>query len=623
MATFEYTPLQDIGDYESVQNGRSIRESEKIVDGSWEIRLIRLLPSKSRAVPIECELLYRTFKSVKGDYEALSYVWVDSNGIEGVHQLPSHITLNGHAFHITPNLHAALRRLRDLSHDRTLWIDQICINQADIQERNRQVDRMTLIYGYAKRTVIWLGEEACESFRAVLLLRGLARVAREKDYEAMLAAATREFSDISRWKALGLLFKRAWWHRTWVVQECAVTKDLVVICGYRDISWKDLMSAVMVIGLLREKNLMPLCVYRVDNSSVSALHKSRLLVAARGDSTMKSASERSHFDSLLDVLTRYRSRQASNARDKVYALLRLAQDFRDIVSATSTNPIPIDYAKSVEEVYHDVARFLLTSTQRLDFLSHCRLKRNLASLPSWIPDWSDTAKVPHPLIGPYSTTGTSSAIAHITAHRLNAQALLFDCVQTTSDLCTATDFSHSSLSPTFRRWKALALDHRPQTARADEGLQPQHQQECEQEKEHEQEREQAFLRTLLADRVRNTRLDRTTLSSTIAAYRIWAARAPPTDSGLASGLRVHDVLETLDFSYALQRACLGRRFFVSGQGALGLGPAETEAGDVLVAVRGVRVPVVVRMGEGLGEEGVLVGEWWVACLFDSCGCFAD
>lgn len=44
---------------------------------------------------------------------------------------------------------------------------------------------------------------------------------------------------------------------------------------------------------------------------------------------------------------------------------------------------------------------------------------------------------------------------------------------------------------------------------------------------------------------------------------------------------------------------------------------------MLVAVRGVRVPVVVRMGERLGEEGVLVGEWWVACLFDSCGCFAD
>ena len=83
------------------------------------------------------------------------------------------------------------------------------------------------------------------------------------------------------------------------------------------------------------------------------------------------------------------------------------------------------------------------------------------------------------------------------------------------------------------------------------------------------------------------------------------------------------MLETLDFSHALQRACLGRRFFVSGQGALGLGPAETEAGDVLVAVRGVRVPVVVRMREGLGEEGMLVGEWWVACLFDSCGCFAD
>jgi len=48
-----------------------------------------------------------------------------------------------------------------------------------------------------------------------------------------------------------------------------------------------------------------------------------------------------------------------------------------------------------------------------------------------------------------------------------------------------------------------------------------------------------------------------------------------------------------------------------GQGALGLGPAETEAGDVLVAVRGVRVPVCCEDGGGTGRGG-RVG-WGVLC----------
>jgi hypothetical protein len=39
-----------------------------------------------------------------------------------------------------------------------LWIDALCINQRDVQERSHQVQHMAKIYGSAKQVLIWLGE---------------------------------------------------------------------------------------------------------------------------------------------------------------------------------------------------------------------------------------------------------------------------------------------------------------------------------------------------------------------------------------------------------------------------------------------------------------------------------
>jgi hypothetical protein len=52
---------------------------------------------------------------------------------------------------VQPDLLAALKALRHPQEDRYLWIDAICINQADIGERNHQVEMMSTIYGQAKR----------------------------------------------------------------------------------------------------------------------------------------------------------------------------------------------------------------------------------------------------------------------------------------------------------------------------------------------------------------------------------------------------------------------------------------------------------------------------------------
>ncbi|KAK3942808.1 heterokaryon incompatibility, partial [Diplogelasinospora grovesii] len=84
-------------------------------------------------------------------YEALSYTWGDPRVTEPV-------LLNGQEYHATTNLRCALEYLRLPDRKRTLWVDALCINQADNDERCREVQRMGDIYSKAERLTVWLGD---------------------------------------------------------------------------------------------------------------------------------------------------------------------------------------------------------------------------------------------------------------------------------------------------------------------------------------------------------------------------------------------------------------------------------------------------------------------------------
>ncbi|KAF1958146.1 hypothetical protein CC80DRAFT_558925 [Byssothecium circinans] len=85
------------------------------------------------------------------DYEAVSYTWGDT-------QDTSLILLNDKNFQATKSLIVVLRHLRLPNKDRVLWVDAICINQVDDNEKSRQVQRMGQIYANARVVLIWLGE---------------------------------------------------------------------------------------------------------------------------------------------------------------------------------------------------------------------------------------------------------------------------------------------------------------------------------------------------------------------------------------------------------------------------------------------------------------------------------
>jgi hypothetical protein len=167
------------------------------------IRLLCLLPHEDETADIQCELFeYSLPNSCKRThlYDALSYVW--GNPDEKLH-----IFIHKNSFDVTVNLRAALSRLRNHSVQRILWIDAICIDQANQEEKEHQIQSMAKIYGQANRVVVWLGDAADDSDLALEEIR----IARDKSTNSLDSERIQQ--------AVLALLQRPWFRRIWVWEQ--------------------------------------------------------------------------------------------------------------------------------------------------------------------------------------------------------------------------------------------------------------------------------------------------------------------------------------------------------------------------------------------------------------------
>ena len=207
---------------------------------SDHIRLVRLRCGQFDD-PIQLELMQGPLHhfTERPGYEALSYTWGDLLNTRTV-------MLKDQPFQVTQNLEAALRSLRyrpfhdAANNDRILWIDSICINQKDIQERNLQVRRMLDIYKSALRVTVWLGEGDQDSDKAMTFInKYLGLLSNQESFSKVVENELSKPMQLQdEWLALaqGILI-RPWWSRVWVVQEVAVAKEVIVACGSYTIPW--------------------------------------------------------------------------------------------------------------------------------------------------------------------------------------------------------------------------------------------------------------------------------------------------------------------------------------------------------------------------------------------------
>ncbi|KAH6683620.1 heterokaryon incompatibility protein-domain-containing protein [Plectosphaerella plurivora] len=151
-------------------------------DVALPVRFLQLFPAPSQDADIQCELCLSSL-SGPDDFEALSYTW-------GSPENPVTIMVQSHPRQVTQNLAAALRRMRHVDKTRLLWVDALCINQADEAEKSLQVAQMRQVYTskLTKQVNVWLGEGGS----ARVALGFFETLSKAEDYNTKYTADTME-----------------------------------------------------------------------------------------------------------------------------------------------------------------------------------------------------------------------------------------------------------------------------------------------------------------------------------------------------------------------------------------------------------------------------------------------
>lgn len=363
--------------------------------------------------PVQC-CLKQTRLSKSLDFQALSYEWKQANG-------HSEICCDGFALRVTRNLEDALKSLRDRSKSVHLWVDAICINQSNDQEKSTQVRLMPDVYASAKSVVIWLGLSVPGIVEAYQMLPYLARVATEshptgkpdtltmeerlrryiyeiplqgsilrskaasyylrhdRDRFYMLTIPECEelsdeeifhFSDDRVWKTVDSLFNNSYFFRSWVIQEVSVAEGIYVVCGNHITNWDIFHLAYEGRTCLRFKPPS-------EKSNIVCVRDARQRYRSR-------SSEGSRCYDLATVLTSFTYSRETNPRDRVYAALGIVYP-RQICQEL----VP-DYSKPISQVFREAAAHMILFRNDLYLWSSKSLAstRTIAGLPSWAPEWT-------------------------------------------------------------------------------------------------------------------------------------------------------------------------------------------------------------------------------------------
>ncbi|EOD46461.1 putative het domain-containing protein [Neofusicoccum parvum UCRNP2] len=320
------------------------------------IRLLEIHPGPHSA-PLACHLVLSRLNpsTPPPSYEAISYVWGSVSARTSLH-------CNAHALSVTQNLGDALKRFRLPTAPRVVWVDGLCINQADDREKGHQVKRMRLIYKRAARVLVWLGHppDAAMPRKAFSAICALANQRQPRDGAAAATWSAADDDDedgddstepsssllpppppspststehdrpptgrrgahARRHAALAPFYGLPWFRRTWVIQEIALARSATLHwggggCGSggASIAWPAVARATDRI-IERKARLAPLhALPGVENAHLMG----SLWWAERAAAARTGADARMSFAELFVKTSKLFL--VSDPRDKVYGLL--------------------------------------------------------------------------------------------------------------------------------------------------------------------------------------------------------------------------------------------------------------------------------------------------------------
>jgi hypothetical protein len=588
----------------------------KLKDGF--IRLVDIAPGTS-SNPIRCTLRTISLASATDTYEAISYVWGDVNNLAA-------ISCNGHPSRIPATLDIALRALRHPAAHRVLWADSICINQDDDEEKGHQAKQMCQVYESAKRVIVYLGpDEYGMAERCFDLIQNFNRAwsCRWEEYGDIFKIPLRKVqdsisADVRGWDEVALLFKSAWFTRLWVVQEAALAKECLMMMGAAAVGFREVIELMLWLKSRR------------DYSRVTCPHVSTtwseififIVLALEKQFTWHMelplpswfrphTACSSRDGSFIDMLQNGRFLQATDARDRVYAILGSSLA-RNEDGSLLVEP---DYTRSVEEVYLDLAYALLRHSREAAFVfgavDHSDAAYILAKegWPSWAPRWDQHAWTA-PLALQYHWYYAGGLDLTFKAEILPcnfiaSHGVIFDRLSWVSETLSRGDFSVHPLrwSEKYRDSGKHPIEHLWETVMR----------ECQHSV---RDIENVFVVTLMREypTYSNVPTDGDHMSRIGTNFRAYYDAFKNT---MATSLR-SNVYETGDIDALTCWAqlahsigyCRNRRLARTDTGRLVLTPRFAEPGDICCVFPGASVPYILRKAS---EDGIyhLVGDSYI------------
>ncbi|OTA77992.1 hypothetical protein M434DRAFT_402304 [Hypoxylon sp. CO27-5] len=553
------------------------------------------------------------------------------------------------------------------------WIDAVCINQRDVQECAEQVKLMRRLYTTASMVCIWLGNELAVPEVPASKLQtsridrafGRTRLAELDPMAVVLSFFAQALRNSNRvklneygmpdvdllgfpsqktpeHKILGAFFNQPYFHRVWIVQEAVLAREAKVLVGPWELDWKPFAEAVHILdaGNLRNPFTLQLRVTGVvseESSSGVDIPAALYLCQIQRLPGRK--------EGLFPLLNKSRTRKATKEVDHVFAVLGLAGD---IANATelSQELVAVDYKKPVAQVFRDATWFIILSHATLRPLAAAEFleERPIPDCPSWVPVWSEprrTSAIDYESF--HADASRKMSIQKVeNANELKVSGFSLDYIMSvTSGLVDEklsvrtedelvewhyppreeeidfvksawsliTDFHRSILigssSLVATSQDATTQPYLPTYYDSDEGV------------------FEAFVRTLSVQTSEASPDDRGDENKDmIDSAEAWFQQSVGWSSHPAS--LVTKIWHTIRdkwypgagmlFQASLLRACVGRKFFVTKRGFIGIGPASLKADDLVVVILGVPVPFLVRKTES--QNYILIGECYVDGIMD-------
>jgi hypothetical protein len=248
------------------------------------------------------------------DYTAFSYAWGDPTPVSRTK------FANGRSLPLSRMLSDLFNSLQRQD-SFTIWIDALCINQHDLEERASQVSLMGKVYSKAKQVSLWLGASTPQTKQAFRFMSSKQDLSYPDDWD--------ERTDLFGLKDVFLLLDRPWFRRVWVIQEVTLSDNVLMAWGDDRVNFDVFRDCIFAIW----KFFDPLNYYDEDHPAVCGLWSVNRLIFIRQTFQAEGAV---CYETLLEAAFHV---QATDPRDMVYAFRGIADKGRPVPEPNYTVPV--------------------------------------------------------------------------------------------------------------------------------------------------------------------------------------------------------------------------------------------------------------------------------------------